>query len=165
MNTKSIAIICATLILIGLLFWPTLYRYDKMTLQGNTFPVKTHRLTGYTKYFLMGRWIPQEGQKRSKQSDILPVGEQTKVTGNAGLSGVGSFRGKIYNGSSWTITDMIIRVIAREKNGNVRWERNFKETQIISPLSTASIYIEVTGDENVASTEWYIEEIRGYKNE
>ncbi|MEW6068110.1 MAG: hypothetical protein AB1610_07460 [Nitrospirota bacterium] len=165
MNTKSIAIICATLILIGLLFWPTLYRYDKMTLQGNTFPVRTHRLTGYTEYFLMGKWIPQKGQERSKKSEILSVEEQNKVTGNAGLSGYGSFSGKIYNGSSWTITDMIIRVIAKEKNGNVRWDRKFKETQIISPLSTASIYIAVTGDENVASFTWGIEEIRGYKKE
>lgn len=165
MNTKSIAIICATLILSGLLFWPTLYRYDKMTLQGDTLPVRIHRLTGYTEYFLMGKWIPQEGQEKSKQSKILPLEEQTKVTGNAGLSGYGSFSGKIYNGGNWTITDMIIRVIAKEKNGNVRWDRKFRETQVISPLSTASIDIDVTGDENVASFEWNIEEIRGYKKE
>ena len=165
MTTKSIAIICATLILIGLLFWPTLYRYDKMTIQGNIFPVRTHRLTGYTEYFLMGKWIPQGGQERSKQSEILPFVEMAKVTGNAGLSGYGSFSGKIYNGSDWTITDMIIRVIAKEKNGNVRWDRKFKETQVISSLSTANIYITVTGDENVPSFEWNIEEIRGYKKE
>jgi len=32
-------------------------------------------------------------------------------------------------------------------------------------LSTASIYIAVTGDGNVAATEWSIEEVRGYKKE
>lgn len=165
MNTKNIAIICATITLIGIFFWPTLYRYDKMILEGNTFPVRTHRLTGYTEYFLMGEWIPQEGQQSRKKSKILPFDEQIKVAGNAGLSGYGSFRGKVYNGSSWTITDMIIRVIAKEKNGSVRWDRKFKEAQIISPLSTASIYITVTGDENVASFEWNIEEIRGYKED
>lgn len=165
MNTKSIAIICAAVILIGILFWPTLYRYDRMTLQGNTLPVRTHRLTGYTEYFLMGKWIPQEGQQSSKKSKMLPFDEQIKVTGNAGLSGYGSFSGKVYNGSSWTITDMIIRVIAKEKNGSVRWDRKFKEARVISPLSTASIYITVTGDENVASFEWNIEEIRGYKED
>lgn len=159
MNTKGIAIICGTLILIGILFWPTLYRYDKMTWQGNTFPVRTHRLTGYTEYFLRGKWIS------SKKSKILPYDEQVKVTGNAGLSGYGSFSGKAYNGSNWTITDMIIRVVAKEKNGSIRWDRKFKETQVIPPLSIASIDITVTDDENVASFEWNIEEIHGYKED
>jgi hypothetical protein len=165
MNTKSIAIICATVILIGILFWPTLYRYDRMTLGRNTLPVRTHRVTGYTEYFLNGKWIPQEGQQSSKKSKMLPLDERIKVTGNAGLNGDGSFSGKVYNGSSWTITDMIIRVIAKEKNGSVRWDRKFKEAQVIPALSTARIHITVTGDENVASFEWNIEEIRGYKEE
>lgn len=164
MNTKNITIICATLILIGILFWPTQYRYDKITLQGNTLPVRTHRLTGYTEYFLMGKWIPQEGQQSSKKSKILPLEEHIKVTGNAGLN-YGSFSGKIYNGSNWTITDMIIRVIAKEKSGSVRWDRKFKESKVIPPLSTESIYVSVTGDEGVTSFEWNIEEIRGYKED
>lgn len=163
MNTKSVAIICATLIVIGLLFWPTLYRYETMTIRENSLPVRIHRLTGTTEYFLMGTWYPEVGKEIKIQSVILPFEEMIKVTGNAGLTGYGSFSGKIYNGSNWTITDMIIRVIAKEKDGQVRWDRKFNETQVINPLSTTSITITVTGDANVASTEWNIGEIRGYK--
>jgi hypothetical protein len=102
---------------------------------------------------------------------MLPFNEKVKVTGNAGLNGYGSFSGKVYNGSSWTITDMIIRVIAKEKDGSVRWDRKFKiefnEATEISPLSIGRINIPdvVTRDENVPSCEWEIEEIRGYKKD
>jgi hypothetical protein len=163
MNTKTIGIICATLILVGVLFWPTLYRYDTMTLQGNTLPVRTHRLTGYTEYFLMGQWIPQKGQQGKKKSKILPVVEQSKVSGNAGLTGYGSFSRRIYNGSNWKITELVIRVIAKEKDGSIRWDRRFRAPQMISLLSTQNIHCSVTGDENVASFEWSIDEIRGYE--
>jgi len=99
MNTKTTAIICGTLILVGILFWPTLYRYDNTTLHGNTLPVRSHRLTGFTEYLLMGKWYPQEGQKIRKNTKLLPSQEQNKVTGNASLA-YGSFAGKIYNGSN-----------------------------------------------------------------
>ena len=163
MNTKSIAILCATAVVIGILFWPTLYRYDTMTLQGNTLPVRTNRLTGSTEYFLMGQWIAQKSQEAKKKSTVLPLSEQAKVSGNAGLSGYGSFSGRIYNGSNWTITDMIIRVLPKEKDGTVRWNRRFKTSEVIPPLSTQSIQFSVTGDDGVASVEWSIEEIRGHE--
>jgi hypothetical protein len=62
MNTKIIAIICVTVILIGILFWPTLYRYEKITSQGETILVRINRLTGYTECFLGRRWVPQEDE-------------------------------------------------------------------------------------------------------
>jgi hypothetical protein len=94
---------------------------------------------------------------------VFPLSEQAKVSGNAGLSGYGSFSGRIYNGSNWTITDMIIRVLPKEKDGTVRWDRRFKASEVIPPLSTQSIQFSVTGDDGVASIEWSIEEIRGYE--
>ena len=163
MNTKSIGILCVTAVVIGVLFWPTLYRYDTMTLVGNTLPVRMNRLTGNTEYFTMGQWLAQKDEEAEKKSTVLPLAEQAKVSGNAGLSGYGLFSGNIYNGSNWTITDMIILVLAKEKDGTVRWDRRFKTTAVIPPLSTRSIQFSVTGDDGVASTSWSIEEIHGYE--
>jgi len=67
----------------------------------------------------MGKWYPQEGQKIRKNTKLLPSQEQNKVTGNASLA-YGSFAGKIYNGSNWIITEMVIRVVAKEGEGVVR---------------------------------------------
>jgi hypothetical protein len=164
-NTRIVAIICATLIVVGLLFWPTLYRYDKTTMKGNTYPVRTNRLTGHTEYYLAGEWLSGGAKERSTQAEILPVEEQAKVTGNANLSGYGSFSGKIYNGSNWTITEIKIRVAAKGENGVVKWNREFMTTTTIGPLTTEDFSFNVTGDENVsiALTEWGIVEVHGYK--
>ncbi|CAG1065734.1 hypothetical protein BAC1_01322 [uncultured bacterium] len=159
MKTKNILIICVTLILFGIFFWPTLYHYDKMTVGGNMFPVRTNRLTGNSDIFLMNEWTSQ----KTKKGKMLPASELNKITGNAGLNGYGSFSGKIYNGSDWTITKMIIQVVAKEKEGTVRWNRKYTETTSIAPLTTGYISFDVTGDENVSSSEWSIDEVYGYK--
>jgi hypothetical protein len=111
----------------------------------------------------MGQWFPEKAQETKKKTKVLPLSEHIKVTGNAGLTGYGSFSGKIYNGSDWTITDLIIRVMPKEKDGKIRWDRRFQASEVIPPLSTRSIQVAVTGDENVAAIEWSIEEIRGYE--
>jgi hypothetical protein len=133
-----------------------------MTIGSDNLPIRTNRLTGSTEVFLYGKWNAQNDQEtKEKIKTVLPLSEQVKVTGNASLNGYGSFVGRIYNGSNRTITDMIIRIIAKEKNGSVRWDRRFKISTYIGPLSTESIIFSVTGDEGVWSTDWNIEEIRG----
>lgn len=193
MNTKNITIICVTLILIGVIFWPTLYRYDKMTGGGYVFLIRTNRLTGYTEYF-QGKWIPQEEQQNIKKSESLPLEEQIKVIGgkaelNRGYTDGPYFKAELYNGSSWTITDVIIRVVVKAKlnkelfnalkkyikedNGkkvditgqSVRWDRKFEASCMISSLSTGSIYINVIDIEDLTSWFWDIVEIRGYKED
>jgi hypothetical protein len=78
MNIKLILIICSFLILSGVLFWPTIYRYDSMTINGNKLPIKTNRITGFTEYYSAGGWISQGAQKKGK---IIPADEQKKNYG------------------------------------------------------------------------------------
>jgi len=57
-------IICTTLIICGILFWPTLYRYDKTT---NQTIVRINRVTGYTEMlYLSHGWEPVRNQKNAQ---------------------------------------------------------------------------------------------------
>jgi hypothetical protein len=123
-----------------------------------------NRLTGYTEYFYGGKWVPEKGRKEHKPTEVLPPDQQARITGNASLS-FGSFSGKIHNGSDWTVTGLTFRVVAKEKDGSVRWDRNFKESINVDPLTTASFSVSVTGDEGCASHEWSIHEALGYKDQ
>lgn len=161
MNTKSITIICVTIIILAALFWPTLYKYDKMIIGGNSFPVKINRITGNTQYFRVGKWISQQ-DKISKKIFIIPIEDTLKISGNAEFGSFGEFIGKIYNGSGWTLTDITIKIVAREKDKKIRWDRKFRTEINIPPLSTGNLYISVTG-EREAEPEWSIGEVRGYK--
>ena len=161
MNTKSITIICVTIIILAALYWPTLYKYDKMKIGGNSFIVKINRFTGHTQYFRAGKWISQQ-DKISKKTVVIPIEDKLKISGNGGFSSLSSFSGKIYNGSSWTLTNITIKIVAREKNNTIRWDRKFKTEINIPPLSTGDLYFSVTG-ESEAESEWSIEEVLGYK--
>ena len=163
MRTRNIVIICVALLAAGILFWPTLYRYDKMTSGELSVPMRMNRLTGYTEYFYGGKWNPEKGRKERKPMQVLPADQQARITGNASLS-FGSFSGKIYNGSDWTVTGLTFRVVAKEKDGSVRWDRKFKESMNVQPLSTTSFSVSVTGDQGCASHEWSIDEAIGFKD-
>ena len=162
MKTKNLIIICSVLILCGILFWPTLYRYDKITIKRNTLPLRINRLTGYTECFLGSKWEPRNEQKNKIKSIQIPFEESFKITGNASLDR-GTFSGKIYNGSDWNITKIKFRVKAIEKDGKVRWDREFVDLNNIAPFTTSSFFVSVTGDNEIGSFEWNINDVWGYK--
>jgi len=144
MSTASITVVCGCLLLIGILFWPTLYRYEKMTAGQSSFPVRVHRLTGYTEYFYGGEWVPERGRKSSSKGARLPADEKEKVTGSARFSN-GIFSGELYNGGSWIVTAATFRVIAKAHDGSARWDRSFRTGVRIEPMST-SFFFFMTGD-------------------
>jgi len=150
--------VCITLLIAGILFWPTLYRYDKI---GNAIPIRINRITGYTEYFADGKWNPEARQGKTT-IQTLPEFEQVNVTGKASLE-YGTFSGDIYNGSEWTITELVFRVVAKEKDDSIRWDRKFSESMTIEPLSTCSFSLSVLGNEDVPTFDWYVEEALGYE--
>lgn len=41
--------------------WPSAYRYDHMTVDGDTYPVRIHRITGHADILMPEQgWIPSE---------------------------------------------------------------------------------------------------------
>lgn len=91
----------------------------------------------------------------------LPVLEQSKVTGSAGLAYGTSFQGKLYNGSNYNLKKVVIAITAKEKNGTIRWVRQFEDDIFITPLKTGSFDVDVIGSEG-ADLNWQIDEIEGY---
>ena len=164
MNTKRLLIVCVTLLLAGVLFWPTLYRYEKMDFQGLSTIARINRLTGHTEYFMLGQWVAEKPQKKEKTSEPLPSVEKPLVIGKATLDGR-MFNGEIYNGSNWTVTSITFRVVAKDKSGSVRWDRKFKETTRLNPLAASYFSVTVTEVEGVGSFDWSIDEVLGYKTQ
>ncbi len=111
MSTRNLLIICCTLLITGILFWPTLYRYDHTTVNGNILPVRINRLTGYTEWFVVGRWKPVSDSNR-KQGKNIPSEEVTKIIVNANLD-YSLFGGAIYNGTDWFITSITFEIIVK----------------------------------------------------
>ncbi len=88
--------------------------------------------------------------------------ERSLVIGKASL-GARMFNGEVYNGSDKTITSITFRVIAKEKSGNVRWDRKFRETVRINPLAASNFAVTVTEAEGIGSFDWSIDEVLGYE--
>lgn len=104
-------------------------------------------------------------------------GTLDKINGDARLTGDGTFNGSIYNGSNWTITKLRFRVVAKEKNGSIRWDKEFiysirnRIRQILNddadqirdfePSTTRDFSIDVTEDRNLGDFDWCIIEAWG----
>jgi len=162
MNTKNLIIVCATLLLAGGLFWPTLYRYEKTDFQGLSTLIRINRLTGHTAHYMLGRWVPEDVVEKQRESQPLPSEERSLLIAKASLVGK-LFNGEIYNGSNWTITSVTFRVIAKETSGRVRWDRRFRETVHINSLAASNFAVNVSEAEGIGSFDWSIDEIVGYK--
>ncbi|UCB48887.1 MAG: hypothetical protein JSW56_17500 [Deltaproteobacteria bacterium] len=162
MKTRNLLIVCVTLLLAGVLFWPTLYRYDKIDFQGLSTLVRINRLTGYTEYYMLGQWVPEGLVEKQRESQPLPSAEKSLLIAKASL-GPGLFNGEIYNGSNWTITSVTFRVVAKEKSGGVRWDRKFRETVRLNSLAASNFAVTVSEAEGVGSFDWSIDEVLGYK--
>jgi hypothetical protein len=121
----------ALIIAVGIPFWPK-YRYEHL---GRTL-VRIHRVTGETAILVGGTWKTPETPEQPRKAQSFSWEAQSKVTGNASLSGFGSFSGSLYNGSDWTVTRVLFRVVAKEADGKVRWDRKFAHEMHVKPLST-----------------------------
>ena len=161
-----VAIVAATC-LTAYYIWSSHNRFNLMPgPQGVAFEVD--RKTGETWLLAGGRKIPQipqqtEAESRKKEQD-LPGFEANKVTGNASLNqGDGTFSGKLYNGSDWTVSRAVIFVSAKEKDGSVRWARDFSVSLAIPPLTTTSFSFTVADEQGIVEAPWYIKKVVGHK--
>jgi hypothetical protein len=162
MKTGHLLIVVAAALVAGILFWPTLYRYDKLKAGDNTYPVRINRVTGHTELFIGSAWVPEKGRSRTTKGKPLPPEELSNLTGDAQLIS-GHFQGKVYNGSAWVVTRIVFGVVAKEKDGRIRWGRALSDAFNLEPLSTGSFYISVTGEEEIGSFEWQIMEAEGHQ--
>ncbi len=98
--------------------------------------------------------------------ETLPARERDKLEGNVAVKTIldhGWFEGSIYNGSDWTIKEIVFNLTIKEKDGSVRWSRRLKTHFDIAPLATESYSIDVTGTKGLGDITSYVVEARGYR--
>lgn len=164
MNKTTVVVvgIVATALLIGLYIWSSHHRFYIMTGDRGV-AYEVDRKTGQSWMLYGGKKIPQEGPMESRHKEQeLPHGDAAKITGNAGIS-YGMFSGRLYNGSDWVVTRVVINVSAREADHTIRWSRDFSEAVTIRPLSTESFSITVAGELGITNAPWTIRKVFGYK--
>ncbi len=191
MSSRNLLIICCTLLIIGVLFWPTLYRYDHTTVNGNVLPIRINRLSGNTEWFVVGKWKPVSSSSKRARGDKIPTADLSKIIVKADFH-FSSFGGSIYNGTDWIITSVTFKytpikidlsdIANKYQNQTVEKPQNAKQQQIdlsdlaekkeeerryfvdtiIMPLTVSSFSINPIEQGNVLS-KWVIDEATGYK--
>lgn len=158
-----IAAIIAAAAVVGFHIWSSHNRYYIMT-SSKGVAYEVDRKTGKSWELIGGRKIEHESPDiKERPERPLPYAEATKLTGNAGLS-YGTFSGRIYNGSGWVVTRVVVNVTAKEEDGAVRWSRDFSENVKIKPLGTGSFSVTVTGEHGIKDAPWGIKEAYGYED-
>ena len=131
------ALICATLVICGVLFWPTLYRYDKI---GGKLPVRINRLTGYTEILYKSGW---ERMVSDKETQSMPKDEIVKIETRGNFDGTEDYKLNIYNGTNWTIKRIKLSIGLNDGNGKNIWRRIYETTADIRPFATGSCSIKL----------------------
>jgi len=137
MKEKNIIIICAlifvTLIAGGVLFWPTLYRYERI---GGEFPVRINRFTGYTEILYMSGW--ERGVSNTEIREI-PKEEISKIEIRGSTSDTGiDYKLDVYNGTNWTIRKIKLSIKLSDANNKL-----YEKMANIRPFSTDSCSIKL----------------------
>jgi len=146
----------------GLYIWTSHNRYYIAT-GADGFAYEVDKKTGQSWMLRGWRKTLQTDAVESKQEEQeLPSAQASKITGNASLE-YGRFSGKLYNGSDWVVTKVVIGVAAIEKDGTTRWSRDFSATVTITPLSTESFSILVSGEEGIRDAPWTIKKAFGHQ--
>ena len=90
----------------------------------------------------------------------LPEAECRLITGQCTLDSGSYFSGWITIGSSWTVTELRLRIAAGHSEGSTRWERNYNERVKLPPRTAGRISFKVT-DGRDAETRWKVISARG----
>lgn len=162
--TFIIIVMCLFLFAIGIIFWPTIYRYDEATISKKIFTVRFNRITGQTEYFIEGKWQWKK-PKNKTEPEVIPYDECKKITGYASISD-GHFNATIYNGSRWDITSIVYRLKPVDKDGNEIWNRTYYDSVQIKTLSSKSSYFPIAYsnvEPEIAKSNWQMDIIYGFK--
>ncbi len=108
------AMVCITLIICGIIFWPTLQRYGK---------IKYKEIERITK--------------------PMPIEEKSKMTGVGESYGRGQYKFIVFNGTTWTVKTIRLSIEAKDGQGNAMWQKTYEASFDIAPFSSGSSFIEL----------------------
>ncbi|HKV45834.1 MAG TPA: hypothetical protein VJT32_14350 [bacterium] len=165
-----LGVICVFLVVVGVLFWPGVYQYAELKISMNGVPVTTfgrvNRLTGSTQEYIGGRWLAPS------RARLLPKNAMSQLVGYAGLSADGTFSGNLHNGSTWTVTQIVVRVTgqalrARPGAPAGPWTRILSIDVRTPPNTTALMHDPVTDpreftERQIVLRGWTVDRAYGY---
>lgn len=116
-NSLRIMFVAGGLFVVGILavtVWPTLYRYDRVTEDGDTNPIRTHRLSGKTErlYSRVG-WVDISSSSPYAPTPV-PQKELEKIEGEMDISDK-RILVETYNGTSRALSSIRVEVIIFRK--------------------------------------------------
>ena len=166
---KTIISIVAILFIAVLIGWYIYLQNTRFTIVGTNTDIayKIDKKTGDSWTIYSGRLrrnINLDDNQERERFQTLPIGEKAKVekikrtskskdVSTEQMIGLwdNELSGNLYNGSSWTIEELIIKVKAIEKDGSIRWNREFHTYTTIQPLTTGTFTIGIKGDSDISS--------------
>jgi hypothetical protein len=180
MNRKQIIVLWVLLIVLipivmffAVVVWPTKYKY--LPYDGPYLVLRVNRFTGEAEGLKpSGGWKKFQGEKEKQPLSFdnipkLPPEEAQKidVIGSSeeykryyGNQISANFDVKLYNGSSYTLHEISITITAKEKNGDIRWSRQFRRDLDTKPETSDRRVIEIPSIDGAALS-WTIDEFRG----
>lgn len=161
LNFKVVAVIGFFLLVFGILFWPTLYKYDTVKEFDSVYPIRINRITGYSEFCKDGAWIEVVKKEEKPISiEVLPSDVISEVTGTGEISG-NYFNCELYNGSKWNLTSITIQITSKSNGGDIIWRRKFQNEVAIQSLSVSKVSIPIIGGADLDSWEWDIVSLSG----
>jgi len=165
MNNKTLISVIAIMAFAGLIGWYMYLQNTRYAVTGTQRGIayEIDRKTGDSWTIYPGKRVKNTGDDQEGDTEkykAFPVEEQIKVTGSANL-GYGSLSGKLYNGSSWTVKEIMVNAKAIEKDGKTRWNRQFRDLVTIAPLTTESFSIKTVDDSDISSFQWSLVQVNG----
>lgn len=129
--------VTAVLVLVAaLILWPTLYRYDSITLRGDTFPVRVNRITGRTYILYPAQWSFAEDDgvgpvRANVGSTPTAFSVKENLDGRAYIAPLGADHAlfwQIYNGSERQLTSVTVRLSVLSADGSPVTVRDYRLT-------------------------------------
>jgi hypothetical protein len=158
--------LCITALAFGAIFWPGIYRYDRVE-EGS---VRTNRLTGSVQVLSGGGWTALDVWSATDLQD-LPATELTKLVGTGSFRGGRSFEVELYNGSRWRVNEIEYEITAAKGHGNApgnpyvcvgsECTRRFRQSVSIPPLGSYKDDFSVGGSVEGCEPTWHIVSARG----
>lgn len=123
--------------------WPTLYRYDRVNMSGDSYPVRTHRFSGKTEMLRIGTGWVEFKSSRSKTPTPVPMDELAKLDGRLSVTTYGWIKANIYNGTNRDLDKVRVEVVVSEASGTEALRRVYELTSTGgNPLSSSEFITE-----------------------
>ncbi len=125
--------------------WPTPYRYDQLKVDGDVYPVRTHRITGKTQVLRgLDGWVDAR-EKRSSAPTQLPPVELGKLDGTLQVTTYGWIEAAIYNGTNRDLGRVTVELAGFDRNKRELLRRTYELTSTDGHALSASEFIANAG--------------------